>query len=396
MMTRNRNKLALKIYYIIIILSLVFPEKIFAHAYSSSFTEIKFMNDMTELTFSLDTLSLLELMEDMDQNQNGILEESELQKNEHHVEELIHSSLVLDKNGQQQEGKLAGMKIEKKEQGEYVTFAYRYPTFYPGDTISITDGLYVNDSATNYINLISAENRGETGQAVLQGENRTWTVLLTENQVEQEVPEEGAVEQPESGGQAGVPNEGPHMVTKSNSSWVSFFKLGMLHILTGYDHLLFLLALLLRKQSFKQYAAIVTSFTIAHSITISLAVLGAVNLPSRFVEAAIAFSICYVAAENLFRHEIRYRWGLTFLFGLIHGLGFANILKEMNIGKGQLVSSLLSFNIGIEVVQLILVLLVLPLLSYMHRLPYSKKIVQIGSVIIIVLGGFWFMERIFS
>jgi hydrogenase/urease accessory protein HupE len=169
----------------------------------------------------------------------------------------------------------------------------------------------------------------------------------------------------------------------------------MLHILTGYDHLLFLLALLLRKQTFKQYAAIITSFTIAHSITICLAVLGIVNLPSRFIEASIAFSICYVAAENLFRKEINYRWGLTFIFGLIHGLGFANILKEMNIPKSQLVSSLLSFNIGIEVVQLLLVILFLPLLTFFQRLPYSKTIVQIGSIIIILLGGFWFLERVF-
>jgi hydrogenase/urease accessory protein HupE len=372
--------------YFAIILLFIFPHKIDAHAYSSSFTEINFTDEWTELKFSIDTLSIIELIEDVDQNNNGILESSELEAEEHHIEELIHSSLVLDKDNQQQEGELTDLKIEKKDQGEFLSFTYRFPVYFPGDTVSLTDGFYVNDSATNYINLISAVNREQASQAVLQGDNRTWTVLLTEQQVEQ-----GGAEIAEGDSE---PNK-PQMVT-SSKSWVSFFKLGMEHILTGYDHLLFLLVLLLRKQTFKQYALIITSFTIAHSITISLAVLEIVNLPSRLVEAAIAFSICYVAVENLVRTHIRYRWGLTFLFGLIHGLGFANILREMNITKSQLISSLVSFNVGIEVVQLLLVLMVLPLLNYMHRLPYSKRIVQIGSIIIILIGGFCFLERIFS
>jgi hydrogenase/urease accessory protein HupE len=369
-----------------IILLFIFPNKIDAHAYSSSFTEINFTDEWTELKFSIDTLSIIELIEDVDQNKNGILESSELEAEEHHIEELIHSSLVLDKDNQQQEGELTDLKIEKKEQREFLSFTYRFPVYFPGDTVSLTDGFYVNDSATNYINLISAVNREQTSQAILQGDNRTWTVLLTEQQVEQ-----GGAEIAEGDSE---PNK-PHMVT-SSKSWVSFFKLGMEHILTGYDHLLFLLVLLLRKQTFKEYAFIITSFTVAHSITISLAVLEIVNLPSRLVEATIAFSICYVAVENLVRKEIRYRWGLTFLFGLIHGLGFANILREMNINKSQLISSLISFNIGIEVVQLLLVLMVLPLLNYMHRLPYSKRMVQIGSIIIILIGGIWFLERILT
>jgi hydrogenase/urease accessory protein HupE len=391
---KNRNKLLTNYwlnyqifnYFTILLVLLLLvanPSKIFAHAYSSSFTNIDFTDERTELSFSIDALSIIELVESMDENKNGIIEKSELKNEEHHLEELIHSTIVIDKDNQQQEAVLQEMKIEKKDNTEYVTFTFHYPPFLPGDTITLMDGFYVNDSKTNYINLLSAKNRGETSQSVLQGDNRNWTILLTEAQVEQGV--EG--KEPET-------TQDSHMVT-TEKPWASFFNLGMLHILTGYDHLLFLLALLLRKQTFKQYAAIITSFTIAHSITISLAVLGIVDLPSRFIEATIAFSICYVAAENLFRKEINYRWGLTFIFGLIHGLGFANILKEMNIPKSQLVSSLLSFNIGIEVVQLLLVILFLPLLTFIQRLPYSKTIVQIGSIIIILLGGFWFLERVF-
>jgi hypothetical protein len=285
------------------------PVKTLAHAYSSSFTNINFTNEYTELSFSIDTLSIIELVEEVDANNNGVLEKSELKDEEHHLEELIHTSIVIDKDNQQQEAELKEMKIEKKDNTEFVTFTFHYPPFFPGDTITLMDGFYVNDTATNYINLISAINREETSQAVLQGDNRNWTILLTEAQVEQGMESEEPIS-----------SEDTHMET-ANASWTGFFNLGMLHILTGYDHLLFLLALLLRKQTFKQYAAIITSFTIAHSITISLAVLGIVDLPSRFIEATIAFSICYVAAENLFRKKINYRWGLTFIFGLIHGLG---------------------------------------------------------------------------
>jgi hydrogenase/urease accessory protein HupE len=393
---KNKQRRSLRFTELGLCLALIFylmisslPSTVSAHAYSSSFTEIDFTDEVTEVLFSVDALSIIELVEGIDKNKNGVLEKSELDDEEHHVEELVHTALVIDKDNQQQEAELKGMKIVKKENNEYVTFTFHYPPFFPGDTISLTDGLYFSDEGTNYINLLVAKNRGETSQGVLQGENRTWTILLTELQLEQ--------------GETGTKNEGalpsqdpPTKMKTSESSWYSFFKLGMLHILTGYDHLLFLFALLLRKQTFKQYAAIITSFTVAHSITISLAVLGFVELPSRFIEATIAFSICYVAAENLFRKDISHRWGLTFVFGLIHGLGFANILKEMNISKSSLVSSLLSFNLGIEVVQLLLLLLLLPILIYTQKLPYSKKIVQFGSFLIILLGGFWFLERVFS
>ncbi|WP_413305853.1 HupE/UreJ family protein [Bacillus sp. 1P10SD] len=256
----------------------------------------------------------------------------------------------------------------KKENKIFLSTYMSFPSFSPGETISFNDGFYFNDTATNYVDLLSASYMGEKSEAVLQGKDRTWTILLTEVQQDQ-----GQTTQPETTQEQ--PKELKPVEKSTTSTWFSFFKLGTLHILTGYDHLLFLYALLLRKQTFKQYAAIVTSFTIAHSITLSLAVLGWVTLPSRFVEATIAFSICYVAAENIFRKEIRHRWSITFLFGLIHGLGFASILREMAIPKSHLAVALINFNLGIEAVQFVVVLLLLPLLTYMFKLKNSKKIV---------------------
>ncbi|MFB3170394.1 HupE/UreJ family protein [Neobacillus sp. 179-C4.2 HS] len=385
----------LNYFAILAIISMLFPSSAHAHAYSASYTTIKMDQDKTEFIFSIDSLSIIELIEGIDKNKNNELEKSEIKEEEHELEELVHHHLTLDLNNRQQEPSLEEMVLEKKEDKNFLTYHLTFPAFAAGDTLSLNDGLYVNDQDTNYVNLISFEFAGTTGQAILQGKERTWTILLAEAQEEQ--LEDGQTAQPEENQPQQEQSEAaPQVETSNSSSWISFFKLGMLHILTGYDHLLFLLALLLRKQTFKQYAAIITSFTIAHSITISLAVLGIITLPSRFVESVIAFSIVYVALENIFRKEIRHRWGLTFLFGLIHGLGFANILREMNIPKSDLAVALVNFNIGIEVVQLALVLLILPLLTYMFKLKSSKIIIKIGSTIVAALGAFWLIERLFS
>ncbi|MFP5116378.1 HupE/UreJ family protein [Bacillaceae bacterium C204] len=374
---------------LMLIAFIAFPTLADAHAYSASYTKITMDQEKTELVFSLDTLSVIELLPDIDLNKNWVLEKSEIKKEKHHIEELITEGLTLDKDNKEQTPKVENMKLIKKENKEFLSTTILFPAFSPGDTIVYNDGFYFNDTGTNYVDLISASIMGQTSEAVLQGTERTWTILLTEVQQEQgqdQTTQPDTVEkQPET----------VNPVQKSStSSWFSFFKLGMLHIITGYDHLLFLFALLLRKQTIKQYISIVTSFTLAHSITLTLAVLGWITLPSRFVEAAIAFSICYVAMENIFRKEIKHRWSITFLFGLIHGLGFASILKEMEIAKSHLAVALINFNLGIETVQLGIVLLLVPLLAYLYKLKLSRRIVQIGSLIIFILGAIWLVERI--
>jgi hydrogenase/urease accessory protein HupE len=385
----GKNYIKVFFYFLSIVILTIysFPSLASAHPYSASFTTVEFNKQETKFEFSIDTLSILELQEDIDQNKDQILQEKEIAEDQDHLVEFLTHSVILDKNNEQQEPELTDIKIEKKDNKEFLTLYLKYPPYRAGDTITINDGLYANDPNTNYVNLLSASFNGESSQAALQGVNRFWTILLTEEQQEQQA----------DGDQAGSFDSGLESkpAAKPTSSWLSFLKLGMSHILTGYDHLLFLLALLLRKQTFKQYALIVTSFTIAHSITLSLAVLGIMDLPSKFVESVIALSIIYVAVENIFRSEVNHRWGLTFVFGLIHGLGFANILQEMNLSKGNLASALVSFNIGIEVVQISIVLLLLPLLRYLHRLRNSAMYIKYGSIVIILFGAFWLVERLF-
>lgn len=176
---------------------------------------------------------------------------------------------------------------------------------------------------------------------------------------------------------------------------LQFIFMGIEHIDTGYDHILFLVALILAGGGFMYLIRIITAFTLAHSITLSLAVLGIVSVPSRLVESCIAASIIYVAAENLWRRKDEASWILVFIFGLVHGLGFANVLKEMELPRNQLIQSLVSFNLGIELGQLVIVLASWFLLSKITRLEWAKNLKPAGSVAIMMMASFWFFQRAF-
>ncbi len=190
-------------------------------------------------------------------------------------------------------------------------------------------------------------------------------------------------------------NLGSEAQQASAGGFVSFFRLGIDHILGGYDHLLFLLALLLAPGlAFGQAAAIVTAFTIAHSITLASAALDVFSLPQRPVEIVIAVSILYVAGENVLRRHISHRWLVTFLFGLVHGFGFAGILREIGLPPGNVVLPLLGFNLGVEVGQVTTVVIALPLLAAVGRFAGHRRVRLALSLAIIVMGTIWLVQRV--
>ncbi|MGB8700227.1 MAG: HupE/UreJ family protein [Thermosynechococcaceae cyanobacterium] len=177
---------------------------------------------------------------------------------------------------------------------------------------------------------------------------------------------------------------------------IGFIGLGIQHIWTGYDHILFLLSLLMLGGGLPSLLKVVTAFTVSHSITLSLAVLGAVSLPGRLVESAIALTIVYVAAENFWRKTTKGRWLLTFAFGLIHGFGFASILREMAIPRDQLALALGSFNLGVELGQVAVVGLMFMGLQRLRPLTERKLFRNWVSASIVVMGLIWFTERTFG
>jgi hydrogenase/urease accessory protein HupE len=180
----------------------------------------------------------------------------------------------------------------------------------------------------------------------------------------------------------------------------SFALLGIEHILTGYDHILFLISLLLVSPSLKAVFKIVTAFTISHSVTLSLAVLNVVTLPSQFVECAIALTIVYVALENLWKRNFDHRWGLTFGFGLVHGLGFAGALREMQIPRSNLFTSLASFNLGVEIGQVAIVtgcFFLFKLIGHqVKERQWQGWMRRSASLGIACMGLVWFAERAFA
>jgi hypothetical protein len=228
-----------------------------------------------------------------------------------------------------------------------------------------------------------------------------------------------------------------------------YVQLGIEHILTGYDHLAFLFALLLIEGSMWEVAKVVTGFTVGHSLTLALAILGVVRPETGAIEALIGLSIALVAGENLWllggrprfvpwglgavllalgagaaagfgrvpgltlaglalfslsyfellervSQPVRLRWAVAFLFGLVHGFGFAGVLVEAHLPTQRLVQALFGFNAGVEIGQIGVVVLVWPLLAYFTRRAGGRLVVEMTSAAVLALGAFWFVTRAYG
>lgn len=192
-----------------------------------------------------------------------------------------------------------------------------------------------------------------------------------------------------------------------------FFVQGVWHIWIGFDHILFLLALLLPVvlvreagrwravgrfgQALREVLWVVTSFTVAHSITLSLAALGWISLPSRLVESAIALSVVLAAANNLKPVINHRRWLVAFVFGLIHGFGFASVLADLGLPQDTLVLSLVGFNVGVEAGQLVIVAVFLPLIFALRRTAFYRSGIFLGgSWLTMAVALVWLAERVFD
>jgi len=199
----------------------------------------------------------------------------------------------------------------------------------------------------------------------------------------------------------------------SRSPFVAFLSEGVWHIWSGYDHILFLLALLLpgvllrregrwqpvpaARPALVNVLKIVTAFTLAHSITLSLSALGYVHLPTRLVESAIAASVVVAAFNNLAPFFAERGWIVAFGFGLLHGFGFANALRDLGLRTGELAATLFGFNLGVELGQLAIVAVFFPLaLCWRHLGFYQRFVLRLGSAAIMVVASTWMAERMFD
>jgi hypothetical protein len=201
--------------------------------------------------------------------------------------------------------------------------------------------------------------------------------------------------------------------TGAASGFLAYVRHGILHIWIGYDHVLFLVSLLLPavlvrdgrgwravgglRTALVDVSKIVTAFTVAHSITLSLAALGVVALPSRWVESAIALSVLLAALNNVLPVARGRRWAAAFLFGLVHGFGFASVLADLGLQPGALAASLVGFNCGVEIGQLAIVAAFLPLAYLMRSTWFYRRVVLVGgSGAIMLVAALWLGERLFD
>lgn len=212
---------------------------------------------------------------------------------------------------------------------------------------------------------------------------------------------------------ADAPAQRLSLAASPAAQFAAYFGEGVLHIFLGLDHVLFLLSLLLPavlvrapgggggwvgapsfRHAFLDVFRIVTAFTVAHSITLTLAALGVVSLPSRWVESAIAASVVLAALNNVRPVVVNGRWALAFAFGLVHGFGFASVLADLGLPRDSLAAALLAFNLGVEAGQLAIVAAFLPI-AYAVRGTrfYARSVVVGGSLAVAALAGVWFAER---
>ena len=173
-----------------------------------------------------------------------------------------------------------------------------------------------------------------------------------------------------------------------------YFLSGVEHIAVGYDHVAFLFAVIVLGRRFWPLFAVITAFTVAHSITLSLAALAVIQLPSRLVESAIALSVLLAALNNLWPLVLGRRWIVAFAFGLVHGFGFASVLADLGLPRDALLIALVGFNLGVEAGQLAIVAVFLPTAFRLRRTWLYRKMLFVGgSALIALIAAVWLLER---
>ncbi|MDM5333068.1 HupE/UreJ family protein [Ureibacillus composti] len=279
------------------------------------------------------------------------------------VQDYINSHIDLYADSVKVEGTLEASDVETINDKQFAVMNLKYQLEDTPEKLVLDYNMFLDDSDPSHANYATVILDGNQQEGVLTFESR-----------ELEIGEVSFVQ-----------------------TATQFLLLGLEHIFTGYDHILFVISLLFGAKTIKHILGLVTAFTIAHSITLILATLEIVQLPGRFVEAAIALSIVYVALINIFNPDSKHQPWLAFAFGLIHGFGFAGILSEMRLDGGHLSTSLLSFNIGIEIGQLIIVSVIFPILLWIKKLTFKPVtwVIPGASVAILAFGLVWFIQRTF-
>ena len=374
------------------------PSPALAHNPDTSYLHVAISSNLVEFKFTYDIVTLLKIT-DLDRNKDGQLTHEELDSGATVIGEFLRDHIYLEVNGEDVEAGAASPPswpddapdgIGKKDfHQRLISFTFRNPVKALPSEVALTFDFFGELGDRHTVLGTFVQGRHEHAVVFSRFEPDYLYDVSFAN-------ESAPAANVETNAAAKVATSRRSSAQESTASHIQrFLKLGVEHIFLGYDHILFLLGLIVIGR-FWDLVKIVSSFTVAHTITLILAALQVVSLPSRLVETAIAGTIVYVAAENIWRKEPQHRWMLTFAFGLIHGFGFANVLRGMELPTTGFVQCLLSFNIGVELGQLAIVLLVWPVIAWINRKSFAQNARKYFSGAILLLGGAWFIDRAFA
>ena len=349
-----------------------------AHKPSDSYLKVEAGGE--ELTVQWDiSIKDLEMVIGLDTNEDRAITWGELRAKHDEISAYALQRLTLSADGQEATLAVRALLVNRHSDGQYAVL--RIDTGLPGEVETLEiDYRLLFDLDPTHRGLLRFDSEGTTGIHILGPDT-------------------------------------PRLVLNaaSRSSWKTFLEFvvqGGWHILIGTDHILFLLCLLIPSvllrgsrsrepvesfwPAFREVAQIVTVFTIAHSITLWLAAMEYVVLPSRWIEAIIALSIIVAAFNNLSSRRLS-GWTFAFGFGLVHGFGFANVLQDLGMGGGGIVIALFGFNVGVELVQLAMVIVYLPVAFLLRKTVFYRRwVVGAGSILIAIVAAVWFLERAFA
>jgi hypothetical protein len=350
-----------------------------AHKPSDSYLRITSGEERLSAQWDI-SLKDLEFLIGLDANRDGEITWGEVKSQRQAIAAHALSRLHLTADGNACELQVAELLVTQHSDGGYAVLALE--TNCPGDVAVLTiDYKLLFDVDPTHRGLVLYADGGNVSTHVLSPDNSTLELRTGEGSVWHTLAD--------------------------------YVREGVWHIWIGYDHILFLLSLLLPAvlvrrnnhwhavQSFRPACMavlkIVTVFTLAHSITLWLAVMDYVTLPGRLVEATIALSIIITALNNLYPVLPLAGWAIAFVFGLVHGFGFANVLLDLGLSSLTLGVALLGFNVGVELGQIAIVLVFLPLAFLLRETAFYRWVVfRFGSVLVAIVGGIWLVERVFE
>lgn len=350
-----------------LVLSALAASPAWAHAVGISRGDYRLEGNRVEADITFARLEILGAFPDVDADHDGSISQRESQGARPAIEASIVQGLGVAEGSGRCSGSLEDVALSEQD-GLTVHAIYRCPG--PPADVSITAD-FLDSLSPGHRHLVTGRSGQTVVHAVLFRGSRGFHLTHM------------------SGG-------GPHADTSSMTSAItSLFRLGVKHTLTGYDHLLFLVGLILVGGRMRSLLAALLAFAVAHSITLATAGLGVWAPPSRIVGPMIALTIAYVGVENCFIQDAKYRWLITFPFGLIHGFGFAGALAGIELSKDQLLPALASFNIGVEAGQVAFLLIALPALLWLRKQPwFGARGARVVSAGIALAGVCWFIARV--